>query len=391
MPYINSNIKNANLGWLFYKKYFVKPEAEHDKKIDSQNIGKDTLLNRNFSITHRKFSDQKDNFEIKSSNNFSLKTTYPGLLIGSGYSHEYGEGIDKDDAFKIGFFFDHISGLPCIPGHGIKGALRAAFPNHKDEKYPKEKSAFIVSMLEDTKTKFYEYIISRNITEGVYSDEIFTKMLGEIIFEGKHPILINNGSFEYEQMPLSKKDIFNDAYLISGGKDDIFLGNDYITPHHPDLLKNPVPIQFLKILPGVEIQFQFDLKNNLISGEEKSELFKNIILALGIGAKTNVGYGQFSEVTLKTGLNIPPINHDPYIEEIPTEAIQFLKKTSSPFKVIVSRVTDKHNYFEFQVGKNLIVVRKKIDSNPSLKLGDQAKLRIESDYHGTHNLHFKII
>ncbi len=40
--------------------------------------------------------------------------------------------------------------------------------------------------------------------------------------------------------------------------------------------------------------FQFDLKDsNGVTAEQKSELFKQLILDMGLGAKTNVGYGQF--------------------------------------------------------------------------------------------------
>ncbi|MDR2473050.1 MAG: type III-B CRISPR module RAMP protein Cmr6 [Tannerella sp.] len=71
------------------------------------------------------------------------------------------------------------------------------------------------------------------------------------------------------------------------------LGTDYITPH-PDPLKNPKPIKFLKILPEVEVTFRFQLQNNLITAAKKESLFRQILLDFGIGAKTNVGYGQFS-------------------------------------------------------------------------------------------------
>ena len=61
--------------------------------------------------------------------------------------------------------------------------------------------------------------------------------------------------------------------------------------------KNPVPLQFLKVLPEVTFCFQFDLKDSVqfgnIKAEVKLELFKQILLLLGTGAKTNVGYGNW--------------------------------------------------------------------------------------------------
>ena len=80
------------------------------------------------------------------------------------------------------------------------------------------------------------------------------------------------------------------------------LGLDYITPHK-DEFSNPNPIQFMRVEPGVTFRFEFLLfdyikkdetgkDNILVSAEKKKELFKLILLDFGIGAKTNVGYGQ---------------------------------------------------------------------------------------------------
>ena len=55
---------------------------------------------------------------------FELTTTYPGLVLGTGYSHETG----TEGEFKLGFYFDWTTGLPVIPGSSVKGILRAAGP-----------------------------------------------------------------------------------------------------------------------------------------------------------------------------------------------------------------------------------------------------------------------
>lgn len=53
-------------------------------------------------------------------------------------------------------------------------------------------------------------------------------------------------------------------------------------------------MRFLRVNPGVTYQFRFILRNQESFGaEDKRELFEEIILALGLGAKTNVGYGRF--------------------------------------------------------------------------------------------------
>jgi CRISPR-associated protein Cmr6 len=100
------------------------------------------------------------------------------------------------------------------------------------------------------------------------------------------------------------KDIFLDAFPVAqedskGEKThQPFVGSDSITPHK-GALKNPTPLTFLKILPNVSIKFAFFLKPYSIKGievisiTEKERLFENLLSNYGIGAKTNVGYGQF--------------------------------------------------------------------------------------------------
>ena len=72
-----------------------------------------------------------------------------------------------------------------------------------------------------------------------------------------------------------------------------FLFDDTLAFHkHP--LKDPMPIRLLKILPEIDIQFQFRL-NDLggLSGQQKATLFKYLLNKYGAGAKTSSGYGQF--------------------------------------------------------------------------------------------------
>ena len=51
----------------------------------------------------------------------------------------------------------------------------------------------------------------------------------------------------------------------------------------------------MKVLPSVAFTFRFHLADSdLFSAALKEIIFQKILLTLGIGAKTNVGYGQFS-------------------------------------------------------------------------------------------------
>ena len=52
---------------------------------------------------------------------------------------------------------------------------------------------------------------------------------------------------------------------------------------------------FVKVLPNVTFRFDFELKDSdLLKKEGKLLLFARILSDIGIGAKTNVGYGKFN-------------------------------------------------------------------------------------------------
>ena len=198
----------------------------------------------------------EDYFKIKGPiQRFKLKTHYPGLIIGIGYTHAIAKSNDLD--FQQGFFFDWTTGIPVIPGSSIKGVLRSVFPNQSDNNDIKNnKCAYISNYLDCT--------VNQNNIKSIESN----------IFE-------------------DKGDIFYDAYIKLPGKDQKIFAEDYITPHdHP--LKNPKPLRHLKIAPDVKFCFQFLLKPNTklnIGIDQKLQLFKQIIMDFGLGAKTNTGYG----------------------------------------------------------------------------------------------------
>ena len=275
---------SENLGYVFYKQYYWKdnntknqplPEIEIDiHSLQSiMNGSKECKINPaiNRQLVNSGLPDYNHLLSCKVHNqSFKLTTIYPGLLIGSGYIHEAG----FENEFKIGFHFDYTTGIPVIPGSSIKGMLRSVFPlKEKQSEIKKNKVKYIESILDELQVKSIPNIedLERNIFDGIEQD-------------GK-------------RIPVYKRDIFFDAFPFkSNNREGIFLADDYITPHK-EPLKNPVPIKFLKILPDVKFRFQFKLTNynEIITAEVKEELFKKIILDLGIGAKSNVGYGKFVE------------------------------------------------------------------------------------------------
>ncbi len=267
----------ANPGYLFYRQYYNvdRNSVKVNEKVQEQLL-KYTLQTQNNSL-----------FEVKNGHSFTLKTTYPGLLIGSGYNHEIS---DCESQLKLGFFFDHTTGLPLIPGSSIKGLIRSVFPS----KYDTDKKP----VLKNESSEKEDYI------RCILNKDIDATQLELAIFCGVKNINANNEEDRY--FPMSHRDIFCDAYISNGGKGRQIFGDDYITPHKNnhnrklDEFANPNPIRFLKILANVTFKFQFILKDSVIDGitisaSEKLHLFKTILLDMGIGAKTNVGYGQFTE------------------------------------------------------------------------------------------------
>ena len=274
----------GNLGLLFYKDYFRNLEFHQDEKGDfvpklKEQETRNTVKSL-FGANIENFKPPQINCAVHT---FELATIYPGLLIGSGYNHEIGQ---QKDELKLGFFFDHTTGLPCIPGSSVKGVLRDA--SEKDD------GKYLLSVFMEIGDDELKNTLPEK--EAV---EIFVRKDGEkfsrfvsTIFEGKR----DKENF----LPLKERDIFFDAFPIkSKNNNKIFLGNDYITPHKHskdpklDPFTNPNPIQFMKILPQVIFQFNFRFTNTCVPDKIKRELFKQILLDLGVGAKTNVGYGQF--------------------------------------------------------------------------------------------------
>lgn len=235
-------MSSANIGWLFYKDYFAKlnyNDLKNDSNKSDINNKVEKIINQTPNI----------NESIMLGNtHFKATTTYPGLILGSGNAHELpsieGQAI-------LGFHFDYTSGLPVIQGSSIKGVLRSAFKH----------SGFIQELLDD--------------------EDFDVKALEKEIFD--------NG------------DIFFDATIEAPDSFGKILKDDFLAPHKNDLFKNPIPLRFIKVLPQVSFRFDFELKDGIIKKSEKSELFKNILADLGLGAKTNVGYGKFEKfITVKS-------------------------------------------------------------------------------------------
>lgn len=305
----------SNIGWLYYKdlyrdfKRFQYKRYEENNRTHVNSL-KDITVQHEEKLFKQKVAticcSQLQSFvdanhrilqatsSLEHFYSFTLKTTYPGLLIGTGLNH----GVNSKEDIKVGFQFDYTTGLPYIPGSSIKGALRSVFPNSnvEDEAYNNPRLSYISTVLTnilnvnsiDKKTvqqlgqQFFQENNNNDFLRDVFMDALITNV-ASLPFEKERRIETAN-----IDAPITNV-VPNNGY---------FIGNDYITPHKNKPLQEPIPIQFLKVLPEVTFTFSFRLNDNLcslITAQQRLLLYKEILKDIGIGAKTNVGYGHLCE------------------------------------------------------------------------------------------------
>ena len=280
---------NINLGFHYMKsrlqKFYLDKEYK-EKKLRFEVIKLD------------KNNNQKNLEDLINIDKIYFSVNYPGLLIGTGTTIEYTpfNKEKKDNNFKTGLSFDYTTGLPYIPGSGIKGVIRDFFPQKIEDKNYSEKEKLKYQEQNEAKMELINQILKSN-----YSFEEIEK-IKESIFDGRD--FREKENLEEEKfLPIFKRDKFIEGrILVQDGKQ--ILDKDYITPHKK-ILENPVPIQILKIVPETEIEILFQLNETkifksegndiIITKEQKKNLFTEILSLTGLGAKTNVGYGHFDE------------------------------------------------------------------------------------------------
>lgn len=260
-----------NIHKLFYKDYYngvdfryiFQKNGEGTPRITQNNLIKTTA---NKLLSNNLIRDELiDNFfkvvAGRERKNFQARILYPGLVTGVGLTHD---SKNIKGGYNLGMHFDYIYGMPIVYASSIKGVLRSYFKDFC-------------------------------IDDGVPPEDM--NDLYEAIFNGNKKV-----GNKYEPMSIYERDIFFDAVIV--GKDDKavnVLEDDSITPHGDNPLKNPIPIQMLKIASGCILEFRFILNDSDINGKTytvdfKNNLFIKILTTVGIGAKTNVGYGQLEEV-----------------------------------------------------------------------------------------------
>lgn len=275
------NENEVNLGFLFNKEYYKHNGANHflfSRRKEAE------YAHAFFNTQNERFKDFIFTRTKKNKGNLDLTTVYPGLAVGLGYGH----GIKAEGEFKLGFYFDYTTGLPVIPGSSVKGTLRSCFPNFNSKK---DYSADELEKI-DTKRGYIRYLFFKAGLSEQNALDLDIDMLEHEIFEGK----TLDEAEKPIQLGIYQRDLFFDATLVEGNSLRKIIGDDSITPHTAGPLKNPTPLLFMKILPNVTFHFEMDIKSSqmyaFVTKEIKQKVFMEIIRTIGIGAKTNVGYGR---------------------------------------------------------------------------------------------------
>jgi CRISPR-associated protein Cmr6 len=391
-----------NNGFLFYKKNYNARTGEVKGSIEIiDKITNSDIFNSDFNTLCNNCS-------------FSLSTVYPGLLTGTGYTHYGKEGneTDTENAFKIGFYFDHTSGMPIIPGSSLKGVLRSVFPQFCIDdlkRIEKEKSETPKDLVAITKAQWI-YALLQEFKKTDFQKEDFFKNHPKPDEKFNNFLFIHNLEIELFN---HARNIYYDAIPVEIIKNNIYnqkklFGCDAITPHIKEgmsfemsQLKNPIPLRFLKILPNVVYQFYFKLSPSKVEPkldiDKLKLLFQKILLTIGIGAKTNVGYGQFVPVnvghlpknneteqgkikrTKNEGIIIKHHFSNVPVNSFPTH-VNSLVKEGDEFDGIVMMIEDGILSINFKVKQNNCVLQVEADTNPELRKFQRVKLTCQAEF-----------
>ena len=296
-PVVHNVYRNwaGNLGFLYKRVLFSK---KINGRLTENAAADENVRNRILGAQWDCSYYNALSFEKPQSNAyFKLKLLYPGLYVGMGYSQGVSEkSDDRKEDLKNGMSFDYTTGLPYIPGSEIKGMLRSSFINH-----PEDTLAALKAVLKDalkSKTGITEIEKRKSETEIENLNEADLLALERVIFGNR-----------IKRKPADQNPdeqggvIFYDAFPIQGS-----MGMDSITSHHkkkgnkdsiPPELQEPNPIKTLKVAAGSVFEFRFAIPDELKFGEYSirrvrvKELFLQLILDWGMGAKTKLGYGTF--------------------------------------------------------------------------------------------------
>ena len=109
---------SKNMNYIFHVEYFDGMdliERRNRTVSEEKKSYNDFIREKNDSLYNFHFEPYslfEELLSLEEYREFSLYTSYPGLLLGIGNPHQ----IAEPEAVKLGFSFDFVTGLPYIPG-----------------------------------------------------------------------------------------------------------------------------------------------------------------------------------------------------------------------------------------------------------------------------------
>lgn len=277
-----------NIGKLFYKDYYKDINFKYvlDRTQEGSSDNEKEIARMNSKIKNSSLVRIANSM---ADHHFQERIAYPGLVTGTGITHD---SKKLTGGYNLGMHFDYTFGMPNVYGSSVKGVLRDYFKQARVKKVQSNGSEII---------SYDDDLLAPIAQRGIDIDELF-----EDIFNGRILKKDAAGKLVYVNKSIYKRDIFYDAVIVTAYRDrnrmEHVVDDDSITPHKEGPLIDPVPITMLKIAPGCVLEFRFHLNDftscsgKTFKADEKLTLFKQILEIVGVGAKTNVGYGQLEKV-----------------------------------------------------------------------------------------------
>ncbi len=183
-------------------------------------------------------------------------------------------GLGTDHPSENGFVFDPVTGIPMLPGSGIKGLCREA--------------ARILSTSKEAVDEFFGPEVEPGNSK--------TAAQGILVFYDAYPT----------NWPRLCVDIVNCHYP------SYYRGLETLQPGEkvvPDETESPVPVFFLALDSGVTFDFWIGVRRNAKKAilDEAFKFLDFGLTILGFGAKTAVGYGVMESYKGNKITNVAPV------------------------------------------------------------------------------------
>lgn len=242
-------LKNSHHAGLWLTRYLSEHKTKDTEERNKSEVPEETHLNAAVNIAA---SDAyKRAFQRwQALHPHPLKLTLASSLA---------IGLGNESPLEIGLTLHHTYGVPVIPGSAIKGMCRRAAETLK--------------------------------AQGLINDEQFYCLFGRT--------KDNGGQDE------AGAAVFYDAWYDPGSVEGKPLHRDVITVHHqkyydskgntpPTDFDDPIPVPFIVVKKSARFLFALDA---LDDGWRTfaNELLKWSLINLGVGGKTNAGYGYFED------------------------------------------------------------------------------------------------